>query len=142
MINPPLLWLIAGSILCLMELVFPTAFVAFMMGVSAILIAVVSLLVPYWGVQVLLWLLLSTALVWLSRRWFSPQQKLRQLDAQEGETLTDIPLGQPGRVLYEGNSWRAICADETIAIAPQQKVYIVQRKGNTLIVLPNQSSMT
>lgn len=135
--DAPLLWLIAGSLLCLMEAVFPTAFVAFMMGISAILVAAVSLAVPYWNLQVLLWLVLSVALVWLSRRWLSPQRKGVHLEGeQEGETLTEIPPGKPGRVLYEGNSWRAVCADEKLPIAPQHKVYIVGRRGNTLIVLP------
>ncbi|NQZ63051.1 NfeD family protein, partial [Crocosphaera sp.] len=40
------------------------------------------------------------------------------------------------RVMYEGNSWQAICADPTMLISPHQKVYIVNRKGNTLVVLP------
>ncbi len=30
------LWAIAGGVLCLMELIFPTAFVALMMGISAL----------------------------------------------------------------------------------------------------------
>ncbi|MEM8778980.1 MAG: NfeD family protein, partial [Cyanobacteria bacterium P01_G01_bin.49] len=47
--------------------------------------------------------------------------------------------GKTGRVLYEGNSWSAICADEEMSIASHQKVYVVMRKGNTLIILPELS---
>jgi membrane protein implicated in regulation of membrane protease activity len=137
MLSTPLLWLIAGSILCLMELFFPTAFVEFMMGISAILVAAVSLVIPHLTLQVLLWLILSSTSIFFSRRLLTPKRRVGLLeDASEAETLTEIAPGQAGRVLFEGNSWRAICADEKLAIAPHQKVYIVRRKGNTLIVLP------
>lgn len=137
MVNLPLIWLIAGSILCLMEAIFPTAFVAFMMGISAILVAVVALAVPYWSFQIFLWLVLSISLILLSRRWLTPKRSISPLsDAHEGETLTEILPGKTGRVLYEGNSWRAKCEDEKITISAQQRVYVVRRQGNTLIVLP------
>ena len=132
-----LLWLIAGSILCLMEFFFPSAFIEFMMGVGALLVAIASLIVPQFTLQVVLWLILSTLLVILSRRFLTPRHKVRNIgDAQEGETLTAISPGQTGRILYEGNSWQAKCEDEYQAIAPKQKVYVVRREGNTLFVLP------
>jgi membrane protein implicated in regulation of membrane protease activity len=53
-----------------------------------------------------------------------------------GETLTEILPGQAGRVLYEGNSWRARCDDDKLSLAPGQKVYVVSREGTTLIVMP------
>jgi membrane protein implicated in regulation of membrane protease activity len=135
--NPTLLWLIAGAILCFMELIFPTAFVEFMMGVSAFLVAVVSLIIPYFPLQVVLWLLFSTLSIVLSRRYLSPKKRLMtEGNDQEGETLTEILPGELGRVLYEGNSWRAKCADENIAIAANEKVYVVRYEGTTLIVLP------
>jgi len=43
--------------------------------------------------------------------------------------------GKEGRVLYEGN-FLARCDDHNLAIAPNQKVYLVRREGTTLIVLP------
>ncbi len=137
MLNPALLWLIAGAVLCLMELAFPTAFVAFMMGISAIIVSIVALINPPISLQLVLWLILSTASVFLSRRWLTPKQKGSLLrEAHEGETLTEILPNQSGRVLYEGNSWRAVCADDHITIAAHQPVYIVKQKGTTLIVLP------
>lgn len=135
--NPAMLWLIAGSILCLIELFVPTAFVAFMMGLSAFAIAMVAWILPTaFPLQVVLWLLLSTGLVFLSRRFLPHPSASKKLDAIEGQTLTEIPPGETGRVLYEGNSWRARCEDEMEAIAPNQKVYVVRREGNTLIVVP------
>ncbi|MEG4232039.1 hypothetical protein QUA40_07995 [Microcoleus sp. Pol11C3] len=41
-LTPTLLWLLAGSLLCLAELFLPTAFVAFLMGLSAFAVAVNS----------------------------------------------------------------------------------------------------
>ncbi|MGK7914784.1 MAG: NfeD family protein [Prochloraceae cyanobacterium] len=137
MLSPTFLWLIAGSILCLMEFLFPTAFVAFMMGISALLVALVSLVVPSIPLQIVLWLVFSCLLIILSRQLFTPQRQGASLgEDREGETLTEIPPGKTGRVIYEGNSWRAKCENEYQAIAADEKVYVVRRQGNTLIVLP------
>ncbi|MBW4549104.1 MAG: NfeD family protein [Symplocastrum torsivum CPER-KK1] len=137
LLSPAMLWLLAGSILCLLELFVPTAFVAFLMGLSAFVVALVALMLPtVLSVQVLLWLLLSTSLVVLSRRFLPHPTASKNLDAMEAQTLTEIPPGHTGRVLYEGNSWQARCEDEEMAIAPNQKVYVVRRQGTTLIVLP------
>lgn len=134
-INVTLLWLIAGTILCLMELMLPTAFVAFMMGLSAFVVAILSLIIPQLSIQAVLWLGLSTASILMSRRLLSPKRKKLQ-EAFVAETLTEIPAGREGRVIYEGNSWRARCEDRHLAIAPSQKVYVVRREGTTLIVVP------
>lgn len=134
--NPTLLWLVAGVVLCLMELFFPTAFIEFMMGLAALLVAVISLVIPATGIQIALWILLSLGLTLLSRR-FAPSQRLSQrMDAVEGETITEIAPGKMGRVLYEGNSWRAKCADYNLVIPPHRRVYVVKMEGTTLVVLP------
>ncbi|NJL39264.1 MAG: NfeD family protein [Leptolyngbyaceae cyanobacterium SL_5_9] len=135
-LNPTVLWLIAGVILCVMEITLPTAFVEFTMGISAIIVGLVALVVPQFGIQVALWLALSVIFTVLSRR-FIPQTKPRSIaDATEAQTITEILPGQTGRVLYEGNSWQARCEDDEMAIAPNQRVYVVERRGNTLIVMP------
>jgi membrane protein implicated in regulation of membrane protease activity len=120
-----------------MELVLPTAFVAFMMGISAFVVALVSLIFPQIALQVFLWLVFSIAFILLSRRLLPPPRRMTKIqDAIVAETLTEIPAGKEGRVLYEGNSWRARCDDHNLAIAPNQKVYLVRREGTTLIVVP------
>jgi len=132
-----LLWLLFGAALCLLELFLPTAFTAFTMGLAAMMVALVSPVVSSPFLQVLLWLLFSTGLIFLTRR-FLPKRKVSAIrDATEAQTITEILPGQTGRVLYEGNSWRARCNDDTKAIAPQEKVYVIGREGNTLIVMPN-----
>jgi len=132
-----LLWLLAGSVLCLSELFLPSAFVAFMMGISAFVVALLSQFGLSLWLQVAIWLLLSTMLVLLSRRYLQPRRSKSKIqDAVIAETLTEIPAGKTGRVLYEGNSWRAKCDDEKLDVAPHQRVYVVRREGTTLIVMP------
>lgn len=136
MLSVPMLWLIAGLILCLMELFLPTAFVELTMGLSAIIVGLVAQVVPSVAVQVGLWLLLSVALTLLLRRLLPPRKHSPLSDSKEAKTLTEIAPGQAGRVIYEGNSWQARCEDDQITIAPNQKVYVVGRSGTTLLVLP------
>jgi membrane protein implicated in regulation of membrane protease activity len=133
------LWLIAGVVLCVMELLLPTAFVESAMGVSAFLVALTLLVFPELSLslQVILWLVLSLSFL-LGLRRFVPKGRSPSIEeAVEAETMTEILPGQTGRVLYEGNSWAAKCGDEELAIAANQKVYVISRKGNTLIVLPD-----
>ncbi|AFY45974.1 membrane protein implicated in regulation of membrane protease activity [Nostoc sp. PCC 7524] len=133
-----LIWLLAGSVLCLMELFFPSAFIEFMMGISALIVALLSQfgLTSLW-LQVVAWLLLSTLLIVLSRRFLQPRRRKSKIqDAIVAETLTEIPAGKTGRVLYEGNSWRAQCDDDKLSVAAYERVYVVRREGTTLIVMP------
>lgn len=135
--NITLTWLIFGAGLSLTELFLPTSFVALMMGISAILVALMSLAIGNIWLQGLAWLSLSTFLVVYTRRLISqPKSKSKIREAITAETLTEIPPGKAGRVLYEGSSWRARCDDVTIAIAPNAPVYVVAREGTTLIVMP------
>ena len=139
MADPILFWVImtAAGILCSMEFVFPTAFVSFMMGIAALLVAIVSLFLPQYTLLIGLWLLFSTGLILLSRKLFTPKRRISITgDDCEATAIGGIPAGSAGRVIYEGNSWRAICADEATDIAPNEPVYVVSKKGNTLIVLP------
>ena len=136
-ISPSLLWLLFGAGLCLVEFVLPTAYTAVIMGVAAMIVALVTPLMPSPILQVILWLLLSVALFFLFRR-LTPKRKTSAIrDAVEAQAISEILPGQTGRVLYEGNSWRARCSDETKAIAPNEKVYVIGREGTTLIVLPD-----
>jgi membrane protein implicated in regulation of membrane protease activity len=73
----------------------------------------------------------------LASRRLIPKGKARAIeDAKEATTLTEIPPGEAGRVIFEGNSWRARCEDYDTAIPPNKNVIVVGRKGTTLIVVP------
>ncbi len=137
MLNPTLFWTIAGGVLCMMELIFPTAFVSFMMGVAALAVAVVSLFFPHNALLVSLWIVCSIGLTVVSRRFFTPKRKAEITgDDMEAKAVGGIPAGTTGRVMYEVNSWQAKCVDEARDIAPNETVYVLEKKGNTLIVLP------
>ncbi len=136
-ISPSGLWMIVGTTLCLIELLVPTAFTAVCMGVSAFLVSLIALMIPSWlGVQIAIWMLLSCGLIMLGYR-INQQRSSRQIQAStEAEALTAMMPNQPGRVLYEGASWRARCADGVESIVAQEKLHVVGREGNLLIVMP------
>ncbi|MGK7890754.1 MAG: NfeD family protein [Leptolyngbyaceae cyanobacterium] len=132
----PIFWLIVGITLCVMEVALPTAFMEVVLGVGAIIVAFIALVVPSFGLQVVIWMGLSLLLLALVRRFLPKASAFKMEASREAQTLTAIPVGDAGRVLYEGGSWRARCGDETLAIAADEKVYVVARKGNTLVVVP------
>ncbi|MGF1514849.1 MAG: NfeD family protein [Elainellaceae cyanobacterium] len=136
-VNPNFLfWLVVGVTLCVMEVAVPTAFVEFTLGLSALIVALFSLVVPQLPLQIALFLASSVGLTLLVRRMM-PKRKARTIeDAAQGRALTAISPGTAGRILYEGSSWQARCDDPEMAIALNESVYIVSRQGNTLFVLP------
>jgi membrane protein implicated in regulation of membrane protease activity len=140
--NLSLYWLIAGVVLCLMELFLPTAFVEATLGISALMVSVVALVVPQFSIQVGLWMVFSVLTIWGMRRFVPKRTPYTLADATEARTLTEIPAGDTGRVIYEGNSWQARCEDTQIAIAAHQRVIVVGRRGNTLLVIPEQSVLS
>ncbi|MCG8364889.1 MAG: NfeD family protein [Pseudanabaenales cyanobacterium] len=129
-------WVVLGTVLCLMELFLPTAFVESTLGVSAFVVALLSLIVPQFSLQVLLWMILSLIFIFLLRRFAPKQTPYTLVESTEARTITAIEPGQTGRVIYEGNSWQARCEDDRLAIAVDQPVVVLRRKGNTLFVLP------
>ena len=132
-----LVWLILGISLCLAELILPTTFIVLNMGVAAILVGAISAVLPFPNLLIALWVVFSILGVILSRRFLTPKRPIKNLgDDREGVTLTTILPGKTGRVLYEGNSWQAKCTDEDMVVAQDEAVYILEKKGNTLIVLP------
>ena len=132
----PLLWLLVGAALCLVELFVPTAFVLFVMGLSALAVALIANVIPVFGLQVLVWIVLSAITIAASRRLTQQPTVPAMRDPTEAETLTEIPPNQAGRVRYKGNSWRACCDDRELSIPANQRVYVVSRQGNTLFVMP------
>ena len=131
-------WILLGVALCAMELMIPTAFLESALGVSAIVVGLLVMVLPVvtlnW--QVALWMVLSLLLFWALRRFAPTRQPPALMDATEARTITSIPPGESGRVMYEGNSWPACCSDRELAIATNQTVIVVGRKGNTLLVMP------
>ena len=133
MSGPTLVWLLAGLVLCAIETVIPTSFIALVMGLSALAVAPTTSSLSG-GMQVALWTVLSLLLFSLSRTFIKAIPPARSFDAILGETLTEILPGETGRVSYEGQSWLAQCDDPTVTIAAQQPVRILNRQGTLLII--------
>ncbi|TAF52885.1 MAG: NfeD family protein [Oscillatoriales cyanobacterium] len=128
------LWLAIGALLCVMELFVPTAFVEMAMGISALLVAFCTPLIPSLNVQIALWMVLSVMAVYAVKRWM-PQQRSLPIDEEtEAEALTAMEPGETGRVLFEGNSWRAKCEGDR-PIRVHDRAIVVGRKGNTLLIM-------
>jgi membrane protein implicated in regulation of membrane protease activity len=86
--------------------------------------------------QIAYWMGLSTACVIWVRPMLLKGKKFTVPDATEARTLTEILPGETGQVLYEGCIWQARTEGYQGAIASNQRVYVVRREGNILIVLP------
>lgn len=135
-LSPFWIWLIVAIILFVMELVLPTAFVEATLGLGALIVAFLSLLIPSFSVQIALWIVLSVLVAFLLRRYQPKRVSPALKEAAEAETITKIPAGKTGRVLYEGVSWQARCDDPHLTIPEHQRVIIIGRQGTTLIVMP------
>lgn len=134
---PSQVWLIIGVALCVIELLvpLPTFLIAGAMGLAALLVAAIALVLPVQQLLIVIWMAISLFLAFVSRR-FIPKDSVKLQESGHGVTLTEISAGKSGRVQHEGVSWRAICDDPSLAIAPQQRVIILRRQGTTLIVVP------
>ncbi len=133
------IWCIVAVILFLMEFFLPTAFVEATLGISALIVAFASLIIPSFPLQVVLWIVLSVLVMFLLRH-YQPKQTAPVLkEAAEAQTITPILPGKTGRVLYDGTSWQARCDDPSVAIAEHERVIIIGRQGTTLIVMPEDS---
>ena len=136
-ISPAYLWAFLGIIFCLMEVLIPSAFTESALGLAAFGVAIAALVIPQLWIQALLWFLLSTLMI-LSFRRLSRGRRNRswRMDAVVAKTLTSIPAGDVGRVIYEGGSWQARSFDPELEISANQPVSVVRQEGNTLIVMP------
>ncbi len=135
----PLVWFIVGMGLLFVELVIPipTLLVAGAMGLAAIAVAGLAYVLPVPALQVLAWMALSGLLVWYSRR-LMPRDSRKLEDSREGIAIAEILPGEAGRVQFEGVSWRAICEVPHTTIGIGQRVVVVERRGTTLVVVPEQ----
>lgn len=144
-VSPSLFWFSGGVFLCLIELFLPKSWakqyklVPLIMGVSSLLVALFVWRYDFLEdarLQIAYLMGLSTACVIWVRPMLLRKKKFTVLDATEAQTLTEILPGQTGQVLYEGCLWQARTEGYQGAIAPNQRVYVMRREGNTLIVLP------
>ncbi len=129
-----LFWLVIGLSLIGAELFIP-GLVAGSMGTAALIASALAWLSwPVWS-QGLIWLGLSSGFAMLSRR-LVPKTSTQIEDDKEARAVSFIPAGQVGRAAYLGSTWNARCSIPDVDIREGQDLFIVERKGNTLIVMP------
>ncbi|HEY9609561.1 NfeD family protein [Allocoleopsis sp.] len=151
--SPPWFWLTAGVILCTSELFIHKIqankyrLIALIMGVNALIVSLILwqfttimdldwqyIMYEDFQLHIMFWMGLSlTSVIWV-RPMFIKRKTYRIQETTEAMTLSEILPGQTGRVLYEGCSWQGRCENYQSEIASNQKVYVLRREGNTLIV--------
>ncbi|HEY9648028.1 MAG TPA: NfeD family protein [Chroococcidiopsis sp.] len=105
------------------------------LGIAAFITAIASLTVKDAAIQLVLWGVLSVALV-VVFRGFLPKKTSDLSPGVEARVSKLIPRGDMGEVTYEGSYWSARCQITDIEIREGQFVQVIGRQGNTLIVLP------
>lgn len=105
------------------------------LGIAAIITAIAAFQVPSPLAQMILWGVLSLSLSSLMRSLMPKEAKTLKHDT-DAWVKSGIPANGVGSVIYEGALWQARCQLPDVAIAPQQRVYVVDRQGNTLFVIP------
>lgn len=130
----PTPWLVAGLILLGFNLLIPDPTTS-AFGLSGVMTSLLATQVPLLPNQLLIWGTLSAALTLIMR--FSLPKESRELEPAKYARVCDvIAPGQVGRVHYEGAIWHARCQISDVAIASDALVAVVERQGNTLIVMP------
>ncbi len=139
-----LFWLAISICLCLLELFLPKTLrksfklVPLTAGICSFLVSLFLFRVnsvPPLRIQITYWMGLSTACVIWIRPMFLKKKKAVIPEATEARTISEILPGQIGEVLYEGSIWQATCDEHIESIPTNQKVYVLRREGNTLIVV-------
>jgi membrane protein implicated in regulation of membrane protease activity len=140
--DPSFVWGLSGLILIAAEMLVP-GFVIFFFGAGALLTAIVAALIApvgaSFGLQGLIWGISSVVSLIFLRRKFSKVfrgtvlNRQREEDLGENARVTErITPENPGRVRYQGTSWKAISYTETFEAG--EEVSIVQEDGLTLVV--------
>lgn len=140
--DPAFVWGVAGLVLLVSELLIP-GFVIFFFGVGALITSVASLLLPpvagSIALQGLVWALGSILSLRFLRRRFARVFRGESLSPGSEEDIgrtvvvtERITPESPGRVRFQGTSWKAVSYTETFE--PGDEAQIVQEENLTLIV--------
>jgi membrane protein implicated in regulation of membrane protease activity len=132
--QPHVVWLAIGLIgLTLGMMVGEPSIIS--LALAALITSVVALTVASVAIQVLIWGVLALCLA-LVLRGLEPRESKELLPLPEARVSEAIPAGGEGYVHYSGSTWRARCQLSDVAIDAGTSVSVVNRQGNTLIVLP------
>ncbi len=139
----PLLWLLAGVLLIGLELLTP-GFVVIFFGIGALLTGLLSLLIPGLSSSVLLQFLIwggsSLLSLFALRRFFKRTFRGKEIEdngqdefvGQTAQVTEAITQKKPGRVSFQGTTWKAITYDSDLTAG--DSVEIMKKDNLTLIV--------
>ncbi len=141
-LNPPFLWTLLGLLLIAAEMFIP-GFTIFFFGSGAIITGFLSLIIPglsaNFTLQSIIWILSSIlTLVFLRKRFvkiFRGTILNKEIDTDVGQTVKVIEAitpEKPGRVRYQGTSWKAVSYIESFE--PNEMVDIVKEENLTFTV--------
>jgi len=130
----PTPWLVGGLVLLGFNLLIPSPMMV-ALGFAGIITALVAVSISLFTNQLLIFGILAAAFT-LILRGLLPQESEDLRPAKYARVYQQIPQGGVGRVNYEGAIWQARCPTNNMTIAAQTMVAIVERQGNTLIVIP------
>ncbi len=139
-----LFWSVLGMLAILSEFIVPE-FVMFFVGLGALATAALVALIPAVAgsipLQLLSWVALSALSMVALRRRFKSAFSGTVLDRRQRETavtgghatvVEPIAPHAPGRVRFQGTTWRAVSFDEELAEGA--RVEIMKQQGMTLVV--------
>ena len=140
--SPPFLWAVLGLILIGAEMVV-SGFVIFFFGVGALTTALLSALLPglsgNYILQGVVWIVSSILSFGFFRKKFTKIFRGTVLDrdtdkdvGQSAVVIEAIGPDKPGRVRYQGTSWKAVSYTENFD--PGEKVDIIKEDNLTFIV--------
>jgi membrane protein implicated in regulation of membrane protease activity len=139
----PLVWLIAGLLLIGAEMLIP-GFVIFFFGAGALLVSLLTWLIPGLKdnliLQIIIWLASSGLTLGFFRRFFSKIFRGKEergtgedeFVCKQATVIEPITKNKAGRVTFEGTTWKAIAYDENIRVG--DTVEILKKDNLTLIV--------
>ena len=141
-LNPAFLWTLLGLLLIGAEMFIP-GFVVFFFGVGAVLTGIFSAALPpvagNFTLQGVIWIVSTLLSFRIFRKKFAAIFKgtilNRERDDDVGESavvIEPITPEAPGRVRYQGTSWKAVSYTEEFDIG--QRVDIVKEENLTFIV--------
>ncbi|MBN1524691.1 MAG: NfeD family protein [Spirochaetales bacterium] len=139
----PYLWILAGIILSGLELLTP-GFVVIFFGIGAVLTGLLSLVIPGMAenfiAQAIVWIISSFSSLFIFRRFFKRTFQGKEIAdtgedefvGHEARVTENISQKRPGRVQFQGTSWKAITYDHSCK--PGDTVEIMKKDNLTLIV--------
>ena len=147
--DPTFLWALLGLVLIGTEFILP-GFIIFFFGAGALVTSLISLLLPgidsRIGLQIIIWIAASGLSLGTLRKYVSRVFKGSFLpgrqDSSVGKTalvIEKIGPDAPGRIKYQGTSWKAISYTETIEEG--EEVSIIEQDNLTFTVTKSLTSI-